>query len=293
MTKPPRIISDFRPIYVPAGDRFPGPDSERLQTGQWYDDWVPNDHSFIRGADGIWHAFGITAPYTPPPRIHEGEWMSFHISSPKSTVRESLEHGLWQEHSKVLTPADRPGEKKEFYAPFVVAREGVYHMFYGPTDIRLATSADLFDWEPQGTCFTQTGGARDPWITVIDGVYHMVYIAHHSLFLRTSRDLREWSDPPVEIFRMKVKGSPESPMMLEHEGSFYLFWTIHDGTHGSYDNRTFVFRSHTPDDFCDAEELGMMLAHCPELLQDDDGQWYISSAEWPKRGVSLAEFAWD
>ena len=81
-------------------------------------------------------------------------------------------------------------------------------------------------------------------------------------------------------------------MMLEHEGQFYPFWTIYDGTHGPYDNRTYVFRSDTPADFHNAEEVATLLAHCPELIEDEDGQWFISSAEWPTRGVSMARFEW-
>ncbi|NOZ24443.1 MAG: family 43 glycosylhydrolase [Planctomycetes bacterium] len=287
-----RIIGDFVPIYIPEGDVFPGPDSERLGAGIWYEDWVPNDHTFIRATDGRWHGFGITAPYTPAPNIHEGEWLSFHITSPAPSLGESLQAGAWVEHPKVLVPAHRPGERKEFYAPFAVERNGVYFLFYGPIDMRLATSSDLFHWQPRTTCFTQSGGARDPHVSVIDGLYHMVYVAGHSLFLRTSEDLVAWSEEPIEIFAMRRKGAPESPMILEHEGQFYLFWTIYDGTHGPYDNRTYVLRSDTPTDFRNAEEVTTLLAHCPELIEDKDGQWFISSAEWPRRGVSMARFEW-
>jgi len=82
-------------------------------------------------------------------------------------------------------------------------------------------------------------------------------------------------------------------MMIEMDGAFYLFWTIHDGTHGNWDHRTFVFRSDRPDDFREAEEVAMLDAHAPELVRDADGEWFISSVEWPIRGVSLARLAWE
>lgn len=282
----PVIAGEFVPIYVPQGDVFPGPDSKTLKAGQWYDSWVPNDHSFIRGPDGFWHGFGCTDP------ADEAYWLAFHIVSPAGTLRESMRPAAWKESAKVLTPAERPGERREVYAPFVIERSGMYYMFYGPTDIRVAVSKDLFHWKPLLTCFTHNEGcARDPHVSLINGVYHLVYMAGCSVFLRTSPDLLSWPDPSVEIFRLKGRGVPESPLLIEYDGLFYLFWTIWDKS-CSYDNRTFVFRSDRPDNFQNADELPQIAAHAPELMQDNDGQWYITSAERPYRGISMAKLEW-
>ena len=91
---------------------------------------------------------------------------------------------------------------------------------------------------------------------------------------------------------MRRPGVPESPMIIERRGWFYLFWTLYDGDNGSYDNRTFVYVSRTPYDFSAAEEVGMLLTHAPELIQDEEGGWFITSAEWPRRGVSIAPLEW-
>ncbi len=112
------------------------------------------------------------------------------------------------------------------------------------------------------------------------------------LYIRTSNDLREWSSEPVKIFSMPRPGSPESPMLVEKEGLYYLFWTIHDGRNGPYDDRTFVYGSENPLDFSGAEELTLLSAHAPELIHDD-GQWLISSVERPRRGLSLAPLVWE
>ena len=191
----------------------------------------------------------------------------------------------------MLPPADRPGERRELWAPFVIKRDGLYHMFYGPCAMRLAVSEDLHTWQAEGECFAQEGGARDPWIVLVDGVYHMVYVAGESVWLRTSADLRRWSGPR-EIFPMRRPGSPESPMLVPHGGAFYLFWTIYDGANGSYDNRTFVYRSADPADFRQAEKVAQLAAHAPEIVRDDSGQWFITSVEWPRRGVSIAPLRW-
>ena len=284
--KIPRVEDDFVTIYIPGGDKFPGPDSKTLKAGQWYNSWVPNDHTFIQAKDGFWHGFGCTDP------ANEAYWLSFHITSSAKTLRESLMCGRWKEHKKILTPADRPEERKELYAPFVKEYNGEYYMFYGPTDIRLAKSSDLFNWRPCGTLFTHSSGcARDPHVSIIDGLFYMVYMADQSVFLRTSKDFLSWSEPSLEIYKIKGKGWPESPSLIKYNSAFYLFWTICDGT-CSYDDRTHVFRSYKPDNFNDAEELPLLRAHCPEFIQDDDGQWYISSAERPNRSISMAKLKW-
>lgn len=288
MAMVPRIAGDYETVYRPGGDVFPGPDSRHLKAGQWYEHWVPNDHCFVKGVDDRWHMFGITHPATPPgpESIHEGEWQAFHA------VSDRLSGSQWHDLPKVLPPAARPGERSELYAPFVVERSGVYHMFYGPGEMRLATSRDLLHWIPMGAVFTQEGGARDPCVLWHEDRYWMVYVAGASIFARHSADLRYWSETPVEIFRMRRKGAPESPVLLAREGAFYLFWCLYDGECGPYDNRTFVYRSSHFSRAVTWELVGQLEAHAPEIVRDDDGLWYVSSVEWPSRGVSIARLEW-
>ncbi|MEJ2383420.1 MAG: hypothetical protein P8Y54_03385, partial [Xanthomonadales bacterium] len=33
-------------------------------------------------------------------------------------------------------------------------------------------------------------------------------------------------------------------------------------------------------------------SHAPEIFQDETGNWYISSVEWPNRGVSVDKLEW-
>jgi hypothetical protein len=42
---------------VSSGEFFKIYDPSTSETGKWY----INDHCFIRGIDGVWHLFGITA----------------------------------------------------------------------------------------------------------------------------------------------------------------------------------------------------------------------------------------
>ena len=89
----PRQENKFTWIYRPAGDKFYGPDTQSLKEGQWYDEWVPNDHAFVKDGNGKWHIIGITHPsIDPDPKygdIHQGEYASFHAIS-SATMRPTL-----------------------------------------------------------------------------------------------------------------------------------------------------------------------------------------------------------
>ena len=88
----PEQTGDFVWIYKPSGDHFFGPDTELFKEGAWYEDWVPNDHTFIQGEDGKWHIFGITHPFVAPEEddIHQGEYASFHAVSSTSRFGVSV-----------------------------------------------------------------------------------------------------------------------------------------------------------------------------------------------------------
>ena len=40
-------------------------------------------------------------------------------------------------------------------------------------------------------------------------------------------------------------------------------------------------------------EVVVIDAHAPEIFQDEAGDWFISSVEWPHRGVSIARLVWE
>lgn len=79
----PQQANQFIWLYKPVGDTYPGPSTEQLEAGKFYDDWVPNDHGFIKGPKGEWHIFGITHPNTGMENVHEGEFLSFHALEPE------------------------------------------------------------------------------------------------------------------------------------------------------------------------------------------------------------------
>ena len=55
----PRIDGEYINIYQPVGDVFPGPSVGQLVAGKHYEEWVPNDHCFVKDASRslacFWH----------------------------------------------------------------------------------------------------------------------------------------------------------------------------------------------------------------------------------------------
>lgn len=296
----PRIAGDWVHVYQPAGDVFPGPDSARFRSGQRYADWQVNDHAVVKGPDGRWHAFGITHPAVAAgePNPHEAEWLLFHAAAPAGTLRQHLATGRWQEQPKVLPPSARPGEIREIHSPTILLHDGQYWMFYGYSPIRLAVSRDLWTWQPRGEVFRQEGSARDPSVSYHAGTFYLCYTTRQSVLVRTSRDLVHWSEPAT-VFSLAAgeTGGPESPTLLALHGGFYLIWCRWDAELSkrgvSYQDRSYVYFSHDPMNFRDRAPIAEIQGHAPEFFQDEEGGWWISSAERPFRGVSIAPVRWE
>ena len=62
----------------------------------------------------------------------------------------------------------------------------------------------------------------------------------------------------------------------------------------AYQHKTYVLNSDNTLDFGtdDEKKVTILNAHAPEIFQDEEGQWYISSVEWPNRGVSVDKLEW-
>ncbi len=293
----PRIVSEYVNVYKPAGDIFPGPNAAKLVAGQLYDDWVPNDHCIITDAAGRWHAFGITHPLTDVSNVHAGEHLLFHAIAPRGPLKEVLKAGTWEDLPKVLPPQARPGQIPAIHAPWILKRNGLFHMVYGPTPIRYATSKDLSDWTPNGRLLGAPSG-RDPQVFVWNDLYHLIVCGVHDVRLATSADFQTWTERGP-ILEMKKGVDPESPSVVRYNDTFYLFvcgwngvWDRKDVL-GAYQHKTYVFQSDDPLNFDRENEVAVLNAHAPEVFQDEAGDWFISSVEWPYRGVSLARLAWE
>ncbi|TXE06301.1 family 43 glycosylhydrolase [Seonamhaeicola algicola] len=299
----PKQTNNYKWIYKPEGDYFFGPDTKQLKEGKWYTNWVPNDHTFVKDSFGKWHIFGITHPLVEAEsligNVHQGEYASFHAVSSKTNFNETIERHHYQDLPKVLSPKERPGEMLSNHAPYIFKKDGLYQMIYGPSPIRLATSSDLYKWETKGKLFHEIEGARDPSLLFHDGTYYIVYCSKKCVKMRKSSDLKNWSE--AETILVTNKFDPESPSLIFHNDAFYLFVCSWDGNwdgkdiKGAYQNTTYVYHSKDKIRFgTDHEkEITTLKSHAPEIFKDENNQWYISSVEWPYRGVSIDKLNWE
>ena len=147
----PRIVGEYVNVYKPAGDIFPGPSAAELVAGRFHDDWIPNDHCFVRDTSGRWHAFGITHPLTDVSNVHAGEHLLFHAIAPRGTVEETLKERSWKDLPKILPPQERPGGIPAIHAPSdPQTQRSVPHNVW-PDAHSVRHVNELNDWTPIGT----------------------------------------------------------------------------------------------------------------------------------------------
>jgi beta-fructofuranosidase len=292
----PCIAGDYVNVYQPSGDIFPGPSAGPLEAGRHYDEWVTNDHCFVRDGQGRWHVFGITHPYSGLDDVHAGEYQSFHAVAPEGRLRDVLRKGSWKDKPKVLPPNERPGEMPENHAPCIAYVDGAYHMLYGPAPLRHATSTDLRVWIPRGP-LANSLITRDPNLFFWKDAWYVLTCGIADVRM-TKLDRFSACGESRVILKIRESGDPESPTLIRHGGAFYLFVCNYDGLwnrkdlQGAYQHITRVYQSDDPFNFDADREIARLDAHAPEIFQGEDGEWYISSAEWPYRGVSIAPLEW-
>lgn len=247
MTVSPRLQAPFLAgkylcVYRPGPDVYLGPDTPSFRCGVKYDDWVANDFTFLKAADGCLHAFGITHPKPPgfkdafsfdEATVHEAESQFFHAVF-SGSLRELYNGGMMRDCGKILWPQERPEEPALCWAPAVFRQGDRYRMVYSPERMRTAVSGDLYRWETQGELFrSDYFGMRDPYVFEEGGVYYLLYNEREVLYVRTTRDFAHLSTP--KIFQEHCFGGGacmESPCLVKRNGIYYLLWCLYDGQNG-------------------------------------------------------------
>ncbi len=246
----------------------------------------------------FWNYTSASKNQTAEQRYHEGEYASFHAVSSSTNFEGSIEEHHYNDLSKILTPKNRPGEIPQNHAPYIIRKDELYQMVYGHSPIRLAVSSNLYDWETKGELFADPDGARDPNLLLYNGTYYLTYCSIKSVRMVTSKDLIHWSTPMTILKTNKF--DPESPTLIFQNNTFYLFvcaweddWDGRD-IQGAYTHKAYVYNSDDLTDFGtdNEKEITILNSHAPEIFQAEDGQWYISSVEWAKRGVSIDKLEW-
>ena len=288
-------------------DQFP--DDPIYKTS--HDNWHVNDHCFIRGKDGTWHMYGIIwpDPGSGDPTI-ANYFGHAAADDPDQESWEELEPPFYEE-SYI--------DGKVLWAPHVIQHEDSFYMFYcggGPVEsyaIVLRTSSDLEVWSDPRILFRDGFQARDPMVIWCAGenMWVMYYTAttfpeggHHVVAYRTSEDLVHWSGREIaytDFHEGTGYGPTESPFVVQRGDYYYLFIgprpfdqptdTLHEWEHPGYDG-TDVFRSDSWDQWENTDYVGHIPVHAPEIIRDENHNWYISRAGILRGGLYLTKMTW-
>lgn len=265
--------------------------------------WYTNDHCFIKGEDGTWHAYGIIGHH--PVRPWGGETKFFHITAASLTQKK------WEDHGYALTAKE--GAERVLWAPYIYKDKGIYYMFYNIGNMQkdapnyaswgqlcMATSKDLKEWTryPLNPLFSDAGHARDSYIMKYRHSYYYYYtrtfneIDHRSVVaVRKGPDLFHWSAPKVvhvQPYVVDWGGDAESPFVINRKGVFYLFICRAMTKY----NQTDVYWSNDPEHFPNENLVCSLPVHAAEIIYDKKNGWFISNTGWDKKGLFLAPLQW-
>jgi len=195
------------------------------------------------------------------------------------------------------------GDREQIQAPYFRKVGDKYFCFYNSAGIRVMISKDGTDFErprfKEGSNMLYEKGGRDVMVMEQDSTYYaystISTVARDGwlrgfVSLRTSRDLKKWSDYTIVSEGGRGGNGPvsaESPFVQKYKGYYFLFRS------SSSTGTCFVYRSKDPYNFGvnDDEKLVAELpVWAPEILVED-GQWYISDiADF--QGIKLARLKW-
>jgi hypothetical protein len=260
--------------------------------------WYVNDHTLVRGDDGVWHLFGI---YHTDPFGSEDENQFVHATHAPAAPSALTEGSFKVEKDPALRKA---GGETHLWAPHVV-KDGVrWVMVYqagGPENnraqIRLAESRDLTHWNRVGTLFEDVCVARDPMLFKTADRWILYYTRcdstwtkHSGVAYRTSTDLSNWSEPSMALILggtppMFNSGYTESPFVFEKDGWYYLSVTSYPVAWDA----TFLFRSRSPYSFS-APPVARLQAHAAEWIVEG-GDLYMTHCGAGQKGVWLSRIS--
>jgi hypothetical protein len=294
-----------------------------------------NDHTIYQTDDGQWHLWACVG--NTPVHYVFCHWQA-----------NELTQSPWRFTGRIIRLDRNRGECQVVWknadmmqSPFVVKENGLWYMVFGgyatgydsdghatldydsmENQICLMTSPDGYGWTrydnglEQSRIFVGPGAARDPCLIKINGLWHIYYCGHRNrhradegIYVRTSSDLRAWSEARLTHFidhdilkRERTNGAKhhtnESPFVVERSGYFYLFRS--GGYLGDGGGSASVFRSEDPLDFgvnIDPKEKYVcnINCHAPEIVVDREGREYISKIYDPERGhgIFLEHLTWE
>jgi hypothetical protein len=289
----PQIDGDWWQI---AGD----PDLGKLTTAKQQ----PVDFTVWQAADGTWQLWSCIRNTAAPgnTRLFHG-WQGGNL-----TDRDWQPRGImWQSDPGL-------GEKQGgVQSPFVTKVGDEYLLFYGDWDhICMARSRDgktfARNLMPDGKSGMLTEGigkhTRDPMLLHAGDLFYLYGSRGYdragtfypgAVFLRTSKDLRQWSESKIVATGGRTGNgsySAECPFVYFHRESsyYYLFRTQRYGK----DALTSVYRSKDPTDFGvddDSRFVAELPIAAPEIVEYQ-GRTYLAALLPSLKGIQLVRLRW-
>ncbi len=270
---------------------------------------VPGEHTLYRDAQGVWQLWA--ALKSPLGDNVIGRWESTDFFSDSA----------WRwtgEIMKTSAAAADAGARLQ-HSPFVVQHDGRWWMFQVPPasatngggngQLRVMSSADGRTWSPHRSpngsdvVFSGPGDVREPCIVRIEDLWHCYYTGHYdgdrrnaAVFVRTSLDLLEWSEPKIAHEDIEPAGgrrpdTHESPFVVRRDGWFYLF-------RNAVGDATYVYSSKDPKDFGRGHMVNKAVAKlpllAPEIVVGPDGRDYVTSVrDEDGQRIRMYRLIWD
>ncbi|MBN2523075.1 MAG: family 43 glycosylhydrolase [Bacteroidales bacterium] len=272
--------------------------------------WHVNDHCFIRDEDNYWHMFGIVYPdpYSGDPTV-----VNYFGHAGSAT----LNNIPWAEMDPPFY--ESLGEGDVLWAPHIIYHENTYYMFYcgggelNSYEICLRTSPDLVTWSDYQVLFQDGIQGRDPMVLWVEEeqCWVMYYTAtsnpsggYHIVAYRTSEDLYNWSTRNIaytDYHKGSTYGNTESPFVVNRGTYYYLFVgprpydypteELPNWEHPGYVG-TDVYRSAEWNQWINADYVGHIDAHAPEIIPESYGNWYISHCGVLQGGLFIRRMYW-
>ncbi|NLF40635.1 arabinan endo-1,5-alpha-L-arabinosidase [bacterium] len=283
---PVLAVTPYRLCPMPDLGELAGPDPRRQHVV---------DHGFLHEADGSWLLWACIRGTACGRLLYAWKGGGFDGKAwqPKGVAARA--DAAWSE-------AVRPGNET-IGAPFFVHDGGCTYCFYHSGSIRVMErkpdgSFERVAWNKDGSNVVYPDGGRDVMITRFGDrwfSYSCVTTgqnpARSFVMLRTSPDLRDWSDY-INVNEGGIMGNgpvaAESPFVIHLDGCYYLFRT------SSITFDTAVYRSLTPYHFGvndDGKLVTILPVKAPELVLHE-GRWLCSDLG-DFGGIMLHELKWE
>ena len=272
--------------------------------------WHVNDHCFIRDGNNYWHMFGIVYP---DPYSGDHSYVNYFGHAGATALGD----GSWSQMDPPFYEMIQEGDV--LWAPHVIYHDSKYYMFYcggGSLDnyeICLRTSNDLINWSDYQVLFRDGIQARDPMVLWLkeEQCWVMYYTAtlvssggYYVVAYRTSNDLYNWSERNIaytDYHSGTTYGNTESPFVVNRGEYYYLFVgprpydfpteSLPNWEHPGYKG-TDIFRSVHWNKWTNADIVGHIDAHAPEIIRDNNEEWYISHCGVLQGGLFIRKLHW-